>query len=126
MADLGFIANMNISPLTINELKKQGWQIVRVSEIMEANTKDIDLLNYARLHNKVIITQDLDFSALLAIGGHEKPRVINIRVENPKPDYITRRLIEIVSKMKQELEEGIIVSVDDFSVRYRNLPIKLE
>ncbi|MFW6160831.1 MAG: DUF5615 family PIN-like protein [Acidobacteriota bacterium] len=126
MADLGFIANMNISPLTINELKKQGWQIVRVSEIMEANTKDIDLLNYARLHNKVLITQDLDFSALLAIGGYEKPSVINIRVENPKPDYITRRLIEIVSKMKQELEEGIIVSVDDFSVRYRNLPIKLD
>jgi hypothetical protein len=31
MADLEFIANMNISPLTVNELKRLGWNIVRVS-----------------------------------------------------------------------------------------------
>jgi len=28
MADLEFIANMNISPLTINELKELGWNQV--------------------------------------------------------------------------------------------------
>jgi len=126
MADLEFIANMNISPLTVNELKKRGWRIVRVSEILEASTKDIELLNYARLHNKVLITQDLDFSAILALGGYEKPSVINIRIESPKPDLITRRIVKIVSEMKKELEVGIIVSVDEVTARYRNLPITLD
>jgi predicted nuclease of predicted toxin-antitoxin system len=77
MADLEFIANMNISPLTVNELKRLGWDIVRVSEILEVQTRDIELLSFAREHNKVLITQDLDFSVLLAIGGYEKPSVIN-------------------------------------------------
>jgi len=126
MPDLEFIANMNISSLTVNELKKLGWNIVRVSEILEVQTSDIELLSFAREHNKVLITQDLDFSALLAVGGYEKPSVINIRVENPNPDFITSRLVEVVSRMKKELEEGAIVSVDEVSARYRNLPLKLD
>jgi len=126
VADLEFVANMNISPLTVNELKKLGWNIVRVSEILDVQTRDIELLSFAREHNKVLITQDIDFSALLAVGGHDKPSVINIRVENPNPDFITSRLIEVVSEMKKELEEGVIVSVDDVSARYRNLPLKLD
>ena len=126
MADLEFVANMNISPLTVNELKKLGWNIVRVSEILDVQTRDIELLSFAREHNKVQITQDIDFSALLAVGGYDKPSVINIRVENPNPDFITSRLIEVVSEMKKELEEGVIVSVDDVSARYRNLPLKLD
>jgi hypothetical protein len=31
-----------------------------------------------------------------------------------------------VSEMKKELEEGVIVSVDEVSARYRNLPLKLD
>jgi len=126
MPDLEFIANMNISSLTVNELKKLGWNIVRVSEILEVKTRDIELLSFAREHNKVLITQDLDFSALLAVRGYEKPSVINIRVENPNPDFITSRLVEVVSRMKKELEEGAIVSVDEVSARYRNLPLSLD
>ena len=126
MSEIEFIANMNISPLTVNELRKLGWNIVRVSEIMSPKAKDIEILNFARTHNKVLITQDIDFSVLLAVGGYEKPSVINLRVENAKPDFITRRIIEVVSEMKKELEEGVVVSVDEISARYRNLPLKLD
>lgn len=126
MSELKFIANMNISPLTVEELRRLGWDIVRVSEIMDVRTKDLEILNFAREHNKVLVTQDLDFSVLLAIWGYEKPSVINLRVENAKPDFITKRIIEVVSEMKKGLEEGIVISVDEVSARYRNLPIRLE
>jgi predicted nuclease of predicted toxin-antitoxin system len=71
----------------------------------------------------VLITQDLDFSSLLALGGYEKPSVINLRFENAKPDFITNRIIDIVKEFEKELNEGIVVSVDETSARYRNLPI---
>jgi predicted nuclease of predicted toxin-antitoxin system len=121
---LEFLANMNISPLTVGDLRRLGWSIVRVSEIMDSKSKDIAILTYAREHNKVVITQDLDFSSLLALGGYEKPSVINLRFENAKPDFITNRIIAIVKEFEKDLDEGIVVSVDEISARYRNLPIK--
>lgn len=124
MPELEFVANMNISPLTVRDLRTLGWNIVRVSEIMDPKSKDIDILTYARRHNKVVITQDLDFSSLLALSGYEKPSVINLRFENAKPDFITSRIIEIVNELEKELDEGIVVSVDEISARYRNLPIE--
>ncbi|MEW6202621.1 MAG: DUF5615 family PIN-like protein [bacterium] len=126
MPDLKFLANMNISPLTVEELKQKGWDIIRVSEVMDIKTKDIFILQFARKHNRVLITQDLDFSALLALGGYAKPSVINLRVENGSPNSITKRIVEVVSEMENELKKGVIVSVDDVAIRYRSLPIKLE
>jgi len=123
---LEFLANMNISPLTVKDLRMLGWNIVRIPEIMDSKSKDIDILTYAREHNKVVITQDLDFSSLLALGGYEKPSVINLRFENAKPDFITNRIIEIIKELERELDKGIVVSVDEISARYRNLPIETE
>ena len=125
MPELDFMANMNISPYTVKNLREKGWNIVRVSELMDAGSKDIEILKYAREHNKVLITQDLDFSALLAVGGYEKPSIINLRLENARPDYVTNRIIATVSELEKELELGIIVRVDEVSARYKSLPIDL-
>ena len=126
MPRLEFLANMNISPLTVEGLRKIGWNIIRVSEILDRKTKDIEILTYAQDHNKVIITQDLDFSTLLAVRGFRKPSVINLRFGNARPDFIRERIIEIVSEMEKDLEEGIVISVDETSARYRNLPIEIK
>ena len=126
MPDLLFLADMNISPITLRELKKHGWDIVRVSEVLNANAKDEEILRYARVNNMVLITQDLDFSALLAIGGYGGPSVICLRVEEPHPMLVVRRLVEVVPEIMRQLKEGIVVSVDEASARYRTLPIDSE
>lgn len=126
MPELSFLADMNISPLTVSHLKKQGWNVIRASDVMDKSTKDIDLLEYARKHGMVIITQDLDFSMLLALKGYEKPSLVNVRLEEARPDYVTSRIIDTVSELEQELSKGAVVTVDETSVRYRYLPIKQE
>lgn len=114
---------MNISPLTVQELKRLGWDIVRIPEVMDRKSKDADILAYARKHNMVVITQDLDFSMILAIGGHAKPSLINLRLENARPDFITSRIIDVVSVMEKELKQGVVVTIDETSARFRDLPI---
>ena len=123
MPDLEFLANMNISPLTVEKLKQHGWNIIRIPEIMESNSKDKEVLAYARDNNKILITQDLDFSMLLAVGGYNKPSVINLRLKKANPDDVTERIMEVVSAMTKELGEGVVISVDETTARYRNLPI---
>lgn len=117
---------MNISPMTVEKLKDRGWDIVRVSEIMDQSIKDLIILGYAREHDRIIITQDLDFSRLLAIKGFRKPSLINLRLTNPTPELVTNRVIEVVESLVDELQSGIVVSVDEDSIRYRTLPIKTE
>jgi len=122
--ELAFLANMNISPLTVEELRKLGWDIVRIPEVIDRKSKDADILAYARNHNMVVITQDLDFSMILAIGGHTKPSLINLRLENSRPDFVTSRIIDVVSVMERELKQGVVVTIDETSARYRDLPIQ--
>ena len=126
MPKLEFLANMNISPLTVEQLRTYGWNIARVSEVMDKGSKDIDILIYAQKQNKVLITQDLDFSTILALSGYAKPSLINLRLEDPRPDLVTTRIVDVVSIMEKELEEGVVVTVDETSARYRNLPIRIE
>lgn len=123
MPKLSFLADMNISPLTVADLRGRGWDIVRVSEVMDKATRDVDLLEYARLRDMVIITQDLDFSMLLAIKGYEKPSLINVRLEEAKPEQVTSRIVDTVAELEEELVKGAVVTVDEDSVRYRYLPI---
>lgn len=40
MPKLSFLADMNISPLTVKQLRQIGWQIWRVSEFMPENALD--------------------------------------------------------------------------------------
>jgi predicted nuclease of predicted toxin-antitoxin system len=70
------------------------------------------------------LTVDLDFSELLAVHGFNSPSVINLRLEDASIDFVTQRIIDTVSQLEEELRQGIVVSVDDTSERYRNLPIK--
>ena len=126
MPKLAFLADMNISPLTVSQLKERGWDVSRVSEVMDKSTKDLDLLEYARRHDMVIITQDLDFSMLLAVKGYAKPSLVNVRLEEAKPPYVTSRIIDTVSALEPEPAKGAVVTVDEASVRYRYLPVKTE
>lgn len=95
MPDLKFIADMNISPLTVERLKIERWDILRVSEIMDVRSGDTEILDYARNQDRTVITQDLDFSEILAIKGLSKPSLISLRLENAKPDFVSQRIIGI-------------------------------
>lgn len=123
MLGLEFLANMNISPVTVEKLRGRGWNIIRVSEIMDRGARDAEILDYAKGHNKVLITQDLDFSALLAAKRYDKPSVVSLRFDNADPNFIADRIVEIVKEFEEELKEGVVISVDETSARYRNLPI---
>ncbi len=126
MSELAFLADMNISHLTAEELRRKGWDIIRVSEVMNVSSSDLDVLEYARTHDRILITQDLDFSTILAVGDYDKPSVINLRLENASPANITKRIMEVVSQLENELTEGVAISVEEVTARYRKLPLKIE
>ncbi len=119
-----FIADVHISPLTVEELKKSGYNIIRVTDKLSATSSDNEIIQLAYQEQAVIITQDLDFSAIIAQSGLNSPSVISLRVANAKPDIITRILITVLPLIEVELTEGAIVSIDETEYRIRKLPVK--
>jgi predicted nuclease of predicted toxin-antitoxin system len=124
--ELRFLADMNISPSTVSEHQDKGWDISRVSDVLSGSARNQDILSFARDRTLILITQDLDFSALLAVSGHTRPSVITLRLEEPRPHLVTLRLVEVIAALGSQLEEGVVASVDESSVRYRTLPIGSE
>ena len=123
MISLRFLVDMNLSPRIVNDLRQQGWDILRVSQVLPMDAEDSEILDCARQQNRVIITQDLDFSSLLALGGYEKPSLITFRLSVPDPETITRKLLELLPHIEDRLAEGCAVTIDDRRVRVRRLPI---
>lgn len=115
---------MNISPKSVDALRRQGWNIVRVSEFLPLDASDEKILNFARQEGRVVVTQDLDFSAVLALGGHSTPSLITLRLSLSDPDSVTEKLREVAPQVEKSLQEGSVVTIEDVAVRIRKLPIE--
>ena len=118
-----FLADMNISPKTVEALRQYGWDIIRVSQSLPVNASDQEILEYARQEDRIVITQDLDFSMLLALGGYNRPSLITLRLVVSDPDVVTCKLLEIVPRFEQILQEGCTLTIEDVVVRVHRLPI---
>ena len=124
MNNLRFLADVHISPLTVAALKLQGYDILRSTDLLLATAADVDILELARVEGRIIITQDLDFSMLIAVGKYNQPSLVTLRLSSAKPDVITQRLLEVLPQLEEELTQGSALTIDDNSVRIRKLPIR--
>ena len=123
MTSLRFLIDMNLPSKTVTNLQQQDWNVRRVSQVLPMDAEDSEILEFARQQNRVIITQDLDFSSLLALGGYEKPSLITFRLSMPDSETITQKLLDIMPHIEDRLVEGCAVTIDDRRVRVRRLPI---
>lgn len=115
---------MNISPRTVEALKQQGWDTIRVSQLLPVDATDQEILDLARQEGRVVLTQDLDFSALLALGGYDRPSLITLRLSVSDPETVLQRLLEVLPRIEQALQEGCAVAIEEISVCIRRLPIE--
>lgn len=81
---------------------------------------------YASANDYVVLTHDLDFSAILAATHGEKPSVVQIRADDVSPDLIGAQVIIALKQMSSELENGALLTVDPNRTRMRLLPLQLE
>lgn len=76
-----------------------------------------------RRHGFVVFTHDLDFGALLAHAASHKPSVIQARVEDVAPEVLGPTLLSALTRFRQELLAGAIVTILPDKTKARVLPI---
>lgn len=114
---------MPVSPKTVAFLHTLGFEAVRVAGLGMSTAADEEIAGYARENDYTILTEDLDYGAILAASEEIEPGVIILRVGNLTTDEINDRLREVlVPAVTSELPNAIVV-VQRHHVRIRRLPI---
>jgi predicted nuclease of predicted toxin-antitoxin system len=73
------LVDMNLSPRWVGLLEDAGIKAAHWSTLGEKNAPDTEIMAYARVNSYVVLTHDLDFSAILAATHGEKPSVVQIQ-----------------------------------------------
>jgi predicted nuclease of predicted toxin-antitoxin system len=118
------LVDMNLSPRWISMLIDAGIEAAHWSTLGANNAPDSLIMSYAHANDYVVLTHDLDFSAILAATHGEKPSVVQIRADDVSPDVIGKQVILALRQMASELEEGALLTVDPNRTRLRVLPLR--
>lgn len=118
------LVDMNLSPRWVNLLADAGIEAAHWSTLGAATAPDTEIMAFARANDYVVLTHDLDFSAILAATHGDKPSVVQIRSDDVKPEVIGRLVINALRQMSIELDEGALLTVDPNRTRLRLLPLQ--
>ena len=117
------IADVHISPSTVHRLNELGHDAVRVNAVMSSRATDQAIAAWARENSRVVLTQDLDFSDIIALSGVSQPSVVTLRLSDSKVDNVNRVLESVLPELESCAPSGFIATVEDGRIRVRRLPI---
>ena len=119
-----FLLDMPVGTRVMNWLKNRGFAVSHAREMGLATADDKVLLQRAVAENCVLISMDLDFPAILALTGADRPGVILIRMRDPRPDRICSRLDELFRTHGESQLTASVTILEDSRIRLRELPIR--
>jgi predicted nuclease of predicted toxin-antitoxin system len=119
------LVDMNLSPSWVPFLQKAGLEALHWSMVGVPDAPDHALMQWAAARNYVVMTNDLDFSAILAATGRQKPSVIQLRADLLTPAAIGGAVVRAIEQTRAELAAGALVSIDPSRARVRILPLEV-
>lgn len=119
------LVDMNLSPMWATFLSEAGFPTTHWSEAGAHDATDETLMRYAAAHDLVVLTNDLDFAAIMAATGDRKPSVVQVRSDNLSPAVIGEVVIRALRAAETQLDEGALISVRPGGTRLHVLPLKL-
>ena len=114
-----------LSPLVAERLAVAGHDVTHVRDYGLAAAPDAQVFDLATREDRVIVSADTDFGALLALWGHPKPSFVLLRrpTEN-RPEAQVKLLLRLLADYEDDLLRGSILTVTESRVRIRELPIR--
>lgn len=118
------LADLHVSPSSVEFLRSCGHEAVRVNDVLPATASDARIIECAVEDDRVVLTQDLDFSALVALGGASRPSVILLRLATSRIEYVNGVLERALPTLEAEVAIGSFITITDHRIRRRRMPIE--
>ncbi len=118
------IIDENLPPRWRDYLAPFGISATHWIDIGQAGDPDELVFEHTKAQGAILLTQDLDFTRMLALSGANLPSVIQLRVDSPIPEIVGEILLRILQNHIQQLEDGCLITVDIKRHRLRLLPLQ--
>jgi len=118
------LADMPISPRSAEFLRELGHQVVHTIDLGLSKASDQEIMLQALSMEALILTEDLDYSALLSVMESFPPGAIILRLGNLNTDQINQRLKQVFASLAEDQFRNAIIIVERARIRIRRLPIK--
>lgn len=115
------LIDMNLSPEWETVFEAE-YEVRHWSKIGNPDDLDEVILDYAKQNGYLILTNDLDFGAILAATKLDSPSVFQIRSLALDPVLIGGDVLACFKKFEPDLIRGALLSYETKKARVRLLP----
>lgn len=105
-------------------LAQAGWDVTHVADIGMSRASDEEILRRAVAEQRICVTLDADFHALLATSGQRAPSVVRVRREGLSAAKLSALLRAVWPDIADALDAGAMVTLTERTIRVRRLPIQ--
>jgi predicted nuclease of predicted toxin-antitoxin system len=83
------LVDVNLAPAWVDVLQAHGYDAIHWTQVGDPRAPDVKLMSYARQHDCVLFTHDLDFGTMLALTRAVGPSVIQVRAQAVLPEDLS-------------------------------------
>lgn len=120
---MNVLVDMNLATAWATALSGDGIQARHWQDIGERTAPDHEILAWARTHDHVVLTLDLDFQQLLFATRARGPSVVLLRVRDPLAGSLPAKVRQTLIENAASLQEGSLIVIDENRSRIRRLPL---
>jgi len=114
----------NCLPLSwVEYLHHHGHTARHWRELGPANAPDTVIMEWAVRNNAVVLTHDLDFTKLLFQSSAGLPSVIQLRLDDVRPQSIGEDVVLVLKQHGKDLQCGALITIKGHKSRLRLLPL---
>lgn len=118
-----FVVDMNLSTRWVHALKEAGYAAEHWSALGPSTATDTEIAAVAREQGAVVLTRDLDFSAIIATTRLAKPSIVHMRDRDRFDEATVQRLLITLKAFEAELTAGAVLTIAGHRARLRLLPL---
>src|SRR5207302_1646504 len=115
-----FVADQDVYAITIGLLSGLGHDIVPAAQLGLAQAEDAELLRVAHEQDRIFLTRDRDFGALVFVQG-SGPGVIYLRVLPSTQNAVHAELERVLTLYSEQELQGSFVVIEPGRHRIRKL-----
>jgi len=118
------LIDMNLSPEWVAAFAIENIESIHWSTVGDPRAEDTEIIEYAREHEYIVFTHDLDFGMILALTQADGPSVIQVRSQDILPSNLANTVLSVLRENQSTLDKGALVVIDVSRARVRILPLE--